>query len=79
MRLGLPLPGRAEDPERGLVFDFLADAPDASGHRVMTGHEDGLIAVNLAEADDAEHEKLRLALAARGRNPSTEERLANRV
>jgi len=62
IRLGLPLPGRAEDPDQGLVFDFLADTPDAVGHRVMTGHEDGLIAVNLAEADDAEREKLRLAL-----------------
>ena len=62
IRLGLPLPSRAEDPQRGLVFDFLADAPDASGHKVMTGHEDGLIAVNLSEADDAEREKLRLAM-----------------
>ena len=62
IRLGLPLPSRAEDPEQALVFDFLADSPDAVGHRVMTGHEDGLIAVNLSEADDAEREKLRLAL-----------------
>ena len=62
IRLGLPLPSRAEDPEQGLVFDFLADTPDAAGHWVMTGHEDGLIAVNLAEADDAEREKLRWAL-----------------
>lgn len=62
MRLGLPLPSRAEDPRRGLVFDFLADTRDVGGHQVMTGHEDGLIAVNLAEADDAAREKLRLAL-----------------
>jgi hypothetical protein len=62
IRLGLPLPSRAEDPRCGLVFDFLADAPDSAGHKVMTGHEDGLIAVNLVEADDAEREKLRLAM-----------------
>jgi hypothetical protein len=62
IRLGLPLPSRAEDPQRGLVFDFLADALDLGGHKVMTGHEEGLIAVNLAEADDAEREKLRLAM-----------------
>jgi hypothetical protein len=65
LRLNLPLPTRAEDPQRGLVFDFLADAPNLVGHKVhkvMTGHEDGLIAVNLAEADDAEREKLRLAM-----------------
>ncbi len=62
LRLGLPLPSRAEDPRHGLVFDFLADPPQARGHKVMTGHEEGLIAVNLAEADDAEREKLRLAM-----------------
>ena len=62
IRLGLPLPSRAENPEQGLVFDFLADTPNAEGHRVMTGHEDGLIAVHLAEADDAAREKLRLAM-----------------
>ena len=62
IRLDLALPSRAEDPQYGLVFDFLADAPDAGGHKVMTGHEDGLIAVNLSEADDAEREKLRLAM-----------------
>lgn len=64
IRLGLPLPSRTEDPKYGLVFDFLADAPDAGGHnrRVLTGHQDGLIAVNLVEADDAEREKLRVAM-----------------
>jgi len=59
IRLGLPLPSRTEDPDQGLVFDFLADA---GGHKVMTGHEDGLITINLSEADDAEREKLRLAM-----------------
>jgi hypothetical protein len=62
LRLDLAPPSRAEDPQYGLVFDFLADAPDAGGHKVMTGHEDGLIAVSLSEADDAEREKLRLAM-----------------
>jgi len=62
IRLGLPLPSRTEDPQQGLVFDFLADAPGVGAHNVMTGHKDGLIAVNLAEADDAEREKLRLAM-----------------
>jgi hypothetical protein len=59
MRLSLPLPSRTEDPQYGLVFDFQADA---GGHKVMTGHEDGLITINLAEADDADREKLRLAM-----------------
>ncbi len=62
IRLRLPLPSRHEDPQRGLTFDFLADARLGGGHQVMTGHKDGLITVNLAEADDAEREKLRLEM-----------------
>jgi len=62
IRLDLALPSRAEDPRYGLVFDFRADAPGAGGHRVMTGHQDGLITINLWEADDAEREKLRSAM-----------------
>jgi len=34
-----------------LVFEFLQDQPD---QKVMTGHADGLITINIAEADDAE-------------------------
>jgi hypothetical protein len=55
-RLQLPVPTREEDPE-GLGFDFLADPP--SGPKVMTGHDHGLITISLAEADDAQREKLR--------------------
>ena len=28
LRLGLPLENRADDPEHGLAFDFLADPPE---------------------------------------------------
>ena len=60
LKLGLPLVTRQEDPD-GLAFDFLADpstfAPSAAP--VMTGHERGLITINLAEADDAERERAR--------------------
>jgi hypothetical protein len=59
--LELPLANKAEDPERGLAFEFLADpdpnTPDAAP--VLTGHDDGLIVINIAEADDAEREKRR--------------------
>ncbi len=48
----LPLPTRSEDSARGLVFDLLADGPQ----KVLTGHEEGLITLNIAEADDAERE-----------------------
>jgi hypothetical protein len=61
MALGLPVASRlAEDPERGLMFDFLR----SSGHgmHVMTGHDTGLITLNLDEADDATREAVRKAM-----------------
>ena len=59
LRLGLPTPGRAEDPENGLVFDFLADPTTPNGPKVLTGHDNGLITLALSEADDAERERRR--------------------
>ena len=47
-------------PMDGLVFDILADAPGAAP--VMTGHDNGLITLNLAEADDGEREKRRASM-----------------
>jgi hypothetical protein len=61
LRWRLPHPNKAEDPERGLAFDFLA-AGGASPKPVMTGHDDGLITLNLEEGDDAEREKRRTSL-----------------
>ncbi len=60
LQLNLPLVTRAEDAE-GLGFEFLSNDP-ASGQHVMTGHDDGLIVIALAEADDAEREKRRTAM-----------------
>jgi hypothetical protein len=57
MRFGLTFPDRTQDPENGLGFDFLADLP--SEPHVMTGHDNGLITIALAEADDAERERRR--------------------
>lgn len=61
MRLGLPLRTRAEDPV-GLAFDFLVDPAESAGlgPPVMTGHLDGLITLNIAEADDVERERRRM-------------------
>lgn len=58
-RLNLPLQSKQENPEHGLAFDIKADAGSA---RVLTGHDDGLITLNLAEADPAERERMRLAM-----------------
>lgn len=61
LRLGLPHPNRDEDPQGGLVFDFLIDevAPDGTVIPAMTGHDEGLIAIRAAEADDATREQVR--------------------
>jgi hypothetical protein len=64
MRLELPLSLRPADPQ-GLAFDFLADPgePSSNGASILTGHDNGLITINIAEADDAEREKRRLDMA----------------
>ncbi len=53
----LPVETPAESPS-GLAFEFMADVAP-SGSSVMTGHADGVITINLAEADDAERERRR--------------------
>lgn len=63
-RLGLPVVPKRQDAERGLAFDIKADDGD---ERVLTGHSDGLITLNLDEADAAEREKMRLAMKERYR------------
>ena len=61
LALGLPVRSRvSEDPERGLMFDLLRAAP--GGPPVMTGHESGLITINVEEADDARREQIRTAM-----------------
>jgi hypothetical protein len=57
LKLRLPLSTRGEDPG-GLAFDFLVSPPPGEP-LVMTGHERGLITINLAEADDSERERQR--------------------
>jgi hypothetical protein len=61
LEMKLPLANKLEDPDHGLAFEFLADpAPGtAGGGPVLTGHENGVITINIAEADDAEREKRR--------------------
>jgi hypothetical protein len=57
LKLRLPLDGKNKDAN-SLTFDFL-DAGAAGGPSVMTGHAKGLITLNVAEADDAERERVR--------------------
>jgi hypothetical protein len=62
MMLGLPLLNRSDDPEHGLAFEFLADHDEPEQKPVLTGHARGVITINIAEADDAERERRRVAM-----------------
>jgi hypothetical protein len=59
--LGLPVASRMnEDTGRGLMFDFLRSP--VNGPHIMTGHNTGLITLNVDEADDAKREAVRKAM-----------------
>ncbi len=64
VRLGLPIRSKQEAPS-GLAFDFLADPEPALNEagRVLTGHAQGLITINIAEADPAIRERMRQDMA----------------
>lgn len=61
LRLELPVMSKRANDELGLRFDFKEDEIDASGQerRVLTGHANGLITLNIIEADDVERERIR--------------------
>jgi hypothetical protein len=59
LRIGLPVVNRAANPEAGLVFDFLEPTTEKP---VLTGHDFGVITLNLQEADDAVREHNRQQL-----------------
>ena len=56
--LGLPVSPRDEAAGRGLAFDLLSSTVT----KVITGHDNGVITLDLAEADDEHRERLRLQL-----------------
>lgn len=59
--MGLPVASReTEDLERGVMFDFLRSP--TKGPHVMTGHNSGLITLNIDEADPARREAARQAM-----------------
>ncbi len=70
-RLHLPLTGRAEDPDRGLGFEFLADDTGFYAHapqsNVVTGHRAGVITINIREAEDSAREEIRAMMNERYR------------
>ncbi len=59
LQLRLPVRSRDEDPGHGLAFEFMAAT---AGQPAVTGHATGVITIDIAEADDAQREKLRAQL-----------------
>jgi hypothetical protein len=63
VRWRLPAPTAADGVEEPLTFDLIADAQTDTGtQKVLTGHDAGHITLNIAEADDDEREKRRVAM-----------------
>lgn len=64
LRLRLPLLPKSQADD-GLAFDFLASGAPSFNERarVMTGHDHGLITINIAEADPAHRTRMREQMA----------------
>jgi hypothetical protein len=56
--LGLPVSPRDPATHQGLAFDLLS----STATKVITGHDNGVITLDLSEADDEHRERLRLQL-----------------
>lgn len=60
LRFGLPVEPKIGTEPEGIAFEFLSD--EAAPAPVMTGHANGVITLNIAEANDAEREARRVAM-----------------
>ncbi len=60
--LELAIPNKDQYPDTGLSFLFLADPEDPEEPPVLTGHANGVITLNIAEADDSIREKRKAEL-----------------
>ena len=65
LELKLPLVDKVADPEKGLAFDLLMRPAD--GPSVMTGHLNGLVTIDVAEADSDVRERVRRNMGERFR------------
>ena len=65
LRLRLPLRVDHGGQEEAIVFDFKADVSGVE--RVMTGHDQGVITINIEEADEAQRVRHKLDLGERYR------------
>jgi hypothetical protein len=62
IRLNLPLANRIDDPVGGLTFDIPAEPVGGGLPGVLTGHDGGVITLNLKEADEVHCETTRTAM-----------------
>ncbi|WP_455198140.1 zinc-binding metallopeptidase family protein [Kaarinaea lacus] len=67
LSLHLPVTSFKNDPEHGLAFRFMEDIKEIDPYsdevvtyeQIMTGHQAGVITINIIEADDSAREKIR--------------------
>jgi len=59
LRMKLPVVPKQQDEQIGLVFDFKANELNNKKERILTGHDNGVITLNIEEADDVEREMAR--------------------
>ncbi|WP_213877650.1 putative zinc-binding metallopeptidase [Pseudomonas sp. dw_358] len=60
INLGLPVIAKVQNEETGLSFDFIGI--DLEGNLPTTGHANGLITLDIKEADDAHRERIRVQM-----------------
>jgi hypothetical protein len=60
LSLKLPVPDRSADPINGISFQFIEEA--GPQQPVLTGHDNGVITLNIAEADDVFRERTRKSM-----------------
>ncbi len=60
LRLRLPVSKKIDNEETGIAFDFLADS--SQKEKVITGHDNGVITLNIEEADEAARVRHKLDL-----------------
>jgi hypothetical protein len=60
LELRLPIAPKATDPQGGLGFKFLGDLNGNAN--VLTGHSQGIVTINIAEAHDPERERRRVRM-----------------
>ena len=66
LALGLPIVSKTRGWPAGLAFDFIEDQrsnPAVADEFVHTGHADGVITINIAEADDVYRVRMRVLMA----------------